>query len=1467
MKDCALSSLLQRLIPDIPEDNASLKIKACVQSVRVFPTQARLIITVLFSALPIVSALIALEEKLEKALGISEVIVAQKLTQDSSEAEKQNYAAELMPWILRHCRNQNALCYAWLQDSKLTYVSDCVKIAIPPNFQDLVHCQGYDWLENFLWNYSAVCAALEVVTSDTLAETSIMPAPVLTEDMISSLEAQRKEKKPTAEAAISYKSWSDGQWGSFASKPWPLIALSELTADLDRIRIRGELFDPENIVTRSGSLLVRFSITDQQDSITCRLFTSPADERAFADLFAHGYAELEGRIKEDSYLKEPVVDVSGIRPLNRPQVRTDAAPVKRVELHAHSKMSAKDGVIKVADLVTRAAEFGHSAIALTDHGVVQGFPEAAETAETLAKKGKKIKLIYGLEGYLIEDGEGVGWITEEFDLDQGFIAIDVETTGLDPARDRLIEVAAIYYESDGNGSYREAAVFSQLINPEIAVESKIRNLTGITDEMLQDQPTALPVLSQLTSFMADLPVVGHNVLFDLAFLRYEGFRTADSNPRLKFNPSTVDTLLLARRALPGLESYNLNTVAAALDIELRNSHRAEADARTCGQVLIALLKKTGCTGIAGLNEKYGRRSFEQMRQDKLRSTHFVLLAQDELGLYNLYRLVSLAHLDDFYYRPRIRKSWLRYFGNGLIKGSACSRGAVYLALLELYRNSELDYERALAALADERYLRLAREYDYLEIQPLTNTSYLLEDSDYPLRNQEDLKNINRLIVELGKLAGRPVCATCDAHYLDQEDQIYRNILIYDQGFAERENEAELFFRTTEEMLEEFSYLGEEETYAAVITNPNRIADRVKAGLLPFPAGSFPPLIEQAEEILIERTWAAAQAIYGQNGQLPELVENRIKKELNSICDNGFAVMYYITSELVRKSNADGYIVGSRGSVGSSFVATLCGITEVNPLPPHYVCPDCHYTIFDVSGEYGSGYDLPAKACPQCEVQMIKEGQDIPFETFLGFEGNKQPDIDLNFSGEYQSRAHQFIEEMFGSQYTFRAGTISSYAEKNSNAMVHNYHEQHEQPIRQAEIRRLAAGISGVKRTTGQHPGGIVIVPREREIYDFTPIQFPADKADSGVITTHFDFNSMHDTILKLDILGHDDPSMLKMLGDITGIDVTSVPIPDPDVMSLFQSTEVLGIAESESSIGSGVIGIPEMGTFAARRMIAETKPLRYHDLVQISGLSHGRGVWAGNAQDLISEGICTINDVIGCRDDIMTRLIYAGVPNKTAFDIMERVRKGRGLQPEHEAEMRAHDIPEWYIESCQKIQYMFPKAHAVAYTISSLRIAWFKVHRPEAYYCAYFTVRANEFDSSFMCQPQHEVRRIRRELGAGKRMDAREQRIYYILELVEEMQQRGIDFLPITIEESRANEFYAPKPGLIRPPLAAIPGVSAAQAEQIVQAGSEAPFQTQEDLARRAGVGPAVIAALQEAGAIDDLPESDQIDLFSLLEA
>lgn len=1554
MNERSLSSWLTKLIPAVSAESSSFNITAKVHSVQACPQESRLILKLLFPAPPAAAAIIRLEEELEKACSISEVIIDQKIDNNSSlpkkdqkidadsslpgedqeinknsGLEREKYFAALMPWLLRHCQNQDALCYSWLQDSSLKYENGRLKIRVPANTTEIIVNQGYEWLERFIRDYAAFAAEIELTQGQDVLP--VDSAPFLTAEIISSLEAQREERsKAEAEQGSDYGSgygnggwsssngqsngngrnkgksrWDNCKWGYFSKKPWPITEVSAIDSDLDKVRLQAEIFDLDKMITKNGNLMVRFAVTDKLDSVSCRLFTAPEDEAAFDDLFRHGYVELEGRVKEDNYSKELVIDISGIRPLNRPLERADNAPEKRVELHIHSKMSAKDGLINVSDVVTRAAQFGHSAVALTDHGVVQGFPEAAETAAKLARKGKDIKLIYGLEGYLINDGDCVGWVLDEAELSQGFVSLQIVTTGSDPSLDRLVAVAAVHFEPDGLGGYRAGDKFSQLINPGITLDEDTKEQTGLSDAMLSAMPSALTILPVLLSFIDGLPVVGQDVITQLSFLRCEGFRTEPGSPRLKFNHSAVDTTKLAQKMLPDLPGYSQAQIAKALNIDNSaapeapavndaaapkapaandapapktadsnisaipaHKTKAEHQAGSGGEIFAALLARSGCQSIAGLNEKFGRKSFEQMRQEKLKSSHIIILAAEEVGLYNLYRLVSLAHLEDFYYRPRIRKSWLEYFGTGIIKGAACSQGEVYRSVLDKYQKTGYDYDLTLANLSDPELLQLASAYDYLEVQPLTNTYYLLSDIEYPLRNEEDLKNLNHLVIELAKLVSRPVCATGDAHYLDKGDQIYRTILTNDLGFKTGENEAELYFRTTEEMLSEFSYLGEELAREIVISNSNMIADKIKPGLRPFPAGSFPPVVEQAEEVLNERIMKTALDIYGQDGQLPEAVEKRIKREMNSILDNGFAVMYYITSELVRKSNSDGYIVGSRGSVGSSLAATLCGITEVNPLPPHYVCPDCHYTEFDESGEYGSGYDLPPKDCPDCSVPMTREGQDIPFETFLGFDGDKQPDIDLNFSGVYQARAHRFIEEMFGKDYTFRAGTISGYAEKNSSAMVHNYYEEEGRPVRRAEIRRLASGISGVRRTTGQHPGGIVIVPRQYEIYDFTPIQYPADKSQSGVVTTHFDFNALHDTILKLDILGHDDPSMLKMLGDTTGVDVTNIPIPDPKVMSLFRSTEALGIPDEESSIGSAVIGLPEMGTFAARRMIAETKPARYYDLVQISGLSHGRGVWAGNAQDLIQDETCTLDEVIGCRDSIMTRLIYSGVPNKIAFDIMERVRKGKGLLPEQEEEMRACNIPEWYIESCQKIQYMFPKAHAVAYTISSLRIAWFKVYHPEAYYCSYFTVRAGELDSTLMCQAPHEVRKVRRELGSkGGRLDAREQKIYYILELIEEMQQREIDFLPISIENSAANEFYSPGAGKIVPPLSAIPGVSAAQAEQIVQAREKTPFATQDDLSLRGNVGPAVLQALQEAGCLQDLPVSDQIDIFSLMEA
>ena len=1244
--------------------------------------------------------------------------------------------------------------------------------------------------------------------------------------------------------------------------------MSELDNESFLVCLVGEVFDYESRPTRNGaSVLIKFNLTDLTSSITCVIFCKPHEQAELDEKLADGYVLVNAEVRESNFGHELQATVRGVQEARRPAARQDTHPRKRVELHCHTKMSTKDAVCDAADVVKLAASFGQPAVAITDHGIVQSFPDACTTAQGLRKKGKEIKIIYGMEGYLVDDGPAVTYLADDVDLAAGFIALDVETTGLDAANDRVIEVAAVLFMPDGQGGYQEAETFESLINPGLPVPPRIVELTGITTDMLTDAPEPLAVMAQLAAFIGERPVVAHNAFFDLGFLRYEGFRVAkESDPRIKFNPPLVDTLALARIFLPDLENHKLNTVAAALAVDLGRHHRAVDDAGACGLILTALLQRTGCETLQQLNVKAGHASDEAVLAHRQKVYHIILLAQDNVGLYNLYRLVSASHTRYFHMRPRIPRALLQYFRHGLIVGSACEAGEVFQSVLGLYQQNKGDYEACVRQLRQPDLVKTARFYNYLEIQPVTNNRFYLRDPQSGLNRDEDLRNLNRLIVQLGQNLQKPVCATCDVHFLEKRDAEYRKIMLANMGYEDAEIQPEIYFRTTGEMLDEFAYLGEKVAQQVVIDNPAAIADRVNPDMKPFPDGSFPPIIASAAEDIRKLTWDTAMDIYGRNGEIPEVVRHRTEHELKSIIDNGFAIMYYIAYKLVKKSNDDGYIVGSRGSVGSSLVATFCGISEVNPLPPHYFCPSCRYSEFIEGGGYGSGYDLPAKVCPECGTSLTREGQDIPFETFLGFNGDKQPDIDLNFSGEYQARAHKFIEEMFGASHTFRAGTIGGYADKNAQAMVVGYFKgKGLEHVRQAEISRLSKGLIGVKRTTGQHPGGIVVVPKERDVYDFTPIQHPADKRDGGTITTHFDFNAMHDTILKLDILGHDDPTMLKMLGDLTGVDVRTIPIPDDQVMSLFRSTAALGIPDNESTVGSATLGLPELGTFMAREMIRETQPSRFFDLVQLMGLSHGTDVWKGNAQELIRSGTCTINDVIGCRDSIMTWLIYNGLPPKASFDIMEKVRKGKGLSEEHENLMEEHDVPEWYIDSCKKIKYMFPKAHAAAYTISSLRIAWFKVYYPEEYYCAYFTVRADEFDSMIMCRPAAEIR-IERERRKAEFREAadREQKIYYILELVEEMQQRGIDFLPIDLYASESYRFAKEGKGWIRPPLNAIPGISATLSESLVRTRADGPFKSRDELMRRAGIGQAALDALAKAGCLDGLPESAQIDLFSL---
>ncbi|MDD4368094.1 MAG: PolC-type DNA polymerase III [Oscillospiraceae bacterium] len=1284
-------------------------------------------------------------------------------------------------------------------------------------------------------------------------------------------EAQRQTKEKSKDKRRTPKS-ANTLWGRLNSD-LKINPIKSFVADTGDTQMAGYVWAPEFTLVSNGTrLLVKFMVSDEGGAVDCVIFAKPEDEEELTALIKDGsYLLFEATVQFDGRFSHDLqAIIRGVGKATKPKPREDLAPVKRVELHCHTKMSAKDAVSDAAKILELAASFGHPAVAITDHGVVQSFPEACSTRDKLAKKNQPIKLVYGMEGYLVDDGPVCVYGLDDLTLNDRFVALDLETTGLDPHDEHIIEIGAVRFCRNEQGRFVEADRFSCLINPGCSLSPKIVQLTGLTDMDLLQGKAIFPTLQELSDWLGNDPIVGHNVLFDLGFLRYEGFRTPEENaPRIKFNPVAIDTLAMARIFIPGKNRYTLDAVAGYLGIDIGQHHRATDDALTSARIFLALYQKLGTPTLDELNRLAGRLPRETYMARKIRPFHIILLVRDYVGLYNLYRLVSESHTKYFLSRPRIPRSILTYLRHGLIAGAACERGEVFVAVMNAYREANRDMARARQLLNQAEIKKTARQYDYLEIQPLGNNRFMIRKEGNGILNEEDLMNLNRLVLYLGQISKRPVAATCDSHFLNPEDGIYRKIMLSGMGFDPSEEQAQLYFRNTEEMLAEFSYLDEATRQQAVIEVPRQIAEQCDDGLRPFPEGSYPPLIPEAAENVRNMSWGTARAIYEKDGQLPEIVQERVNKELTSIIDNGFAIMYYIAYCLVRKSNEDGYIVGSRGSVGSSLVATFCGITEVNPLPPHYVCPHCHYSEFYTHGEYGSGYDMPAQKCPVCGQPLHREGQDIPFETFLGFHGDKQPDIDLNFSGVYQPVAHHFIENMFGHSHTFRAGTIGSYADKNALGLVRNYLDETQTFTTEADKRRLASGLVGVKRTTGQHPGGIVVIPKERDVYDFTPIQYPADNEDASMTTTHFDFNAMHDTILKLDILGHLDPTMLKFLSDLTGVKVTDIPIPDDKVMSLFQSTEALGIKPGSTPADCGTLGIPEMGTFMARDMIKETRPTRFYDLVQLMGLSHGTDVWKGNAQDLISSGTCKINEVIGCRDSIMTSLINYGLPSKASFDIMEKVRKGKGLSEEHETLMREHNVPEWYIDSCKKIKYMFPKAHAAAYAISSLRIAWFKVYRPEAYYAAFFTLRSPEFDADlFCCGLEHTIAERERLRGAfsGRDGNPREQKQYYIAELVEEMYYRGIVFLPIDLYASEAVNFKIEAKGQLRPPFSCIANISQAIGEAIVSArASGEPFKSEEDLQQRSGIGQSAVQNLREHGVLGDLPESAQMDIFSLL--
>lgn len=1208
-----------------------------------------------------------------------------------------------------------------------------------------------------------------------------------------------------------------------------ILTMKEVTSDSGKVAICGDIFKVEFRELRGGKFLCSFDVTDYTSSLSGKFFLAKDDVELLKERVKQGVTvKLRGEAQYDKYSKELVIFINDMIEIQK-EMKLDLAEFKRVELHLHSQMSAMDAVTPLKELVKRAAKWGHNAIAITDHGVVQAYPEAYE-----AGKKNKIKIIYGVECYLADDNVPVVYNPNGHSIDEPFVVFDIETTGLDAERNRITEIGAVKIQ---NG--QEIERFSTFVNPGVPIPENIIKLTGITDDMVEDAPCIETILPSFLEFAEGLPLVAHNAAFDVGFIRHNARKIG-----MKLTNPVIDTLQMSRVLFHELKRHKLDVVAKHLGIKLENHHRAVNDSIACAGIFskcMEILKEKNVETIDDI-----QKAFEgNFDISKSKIYHAVILVKNTVGLKNLYKIISDSHLKYFHKKPRVPKKLLMTYREGLILGSACEAGELYSAILEKKSDNEID--------------AIARFYDYLEIQPLANNQFMINNGK--VDSQEELKDINRKIVQLGDKYNKPVVATCDVHFLDPIDEAFRRILMSGQGFTDADNQAPLYLRTTDEMLKEFMYLGEEKCFDVVVTNTNKIADMVEV-IAPVPEGTFPPKMEGAEEEIKRLSETKAKEMYGE--PLPEIVKQRLDKELNSIIKNGFAVMYLIAQKLVFKSLSDGYLVGSRGSVGSSFVANMAGITEVNSLEPHYICTnsECRFSEFFTDGSYECGFDLPEKSCPKCGQPLQKDGYDIPFETFLGFDGDKEPDIDLNFSGEYQAKAHKYTEELFGEGHVFRAGTIATVADKTAYGFVKNYLDERNNIVTNAEINRLVCGCTGIKRTTGQHPGGIMIVPQDKEIYDFSPIQRPADDTQSNIITTHFDYHFLHGSILKLDILGHDDPTAIRMLEDITGVNAREIPIGEKHTMGIFSSTSPLGVKPEDINSEVGTFAIPEFGTKFVRQMLVDTKPSTFSELIRISGLSHGTDVWLNNAQELIRAGTCNLSQSICCRDDIMIYLIHAGLPPKTAFKIMEDVRKGKGLREEYIECMKENKVPNWYIDSCNKIKYMFPKAHAAAYVMMAFRIAWFKVNYPEAFYVTYFTVRADDFDATLMTRGQDRVRNAIKELEAkGNEISTKEKSVLTILEVTNEMYARGIKFLPIDIYKSDAIKFQITPSGIL-PPLNALQGLGTAAAQNMVEARKGEPFGSIDELRIRAKISKAVVEMLQKNGCLNGMHESNQVSLF-----
>ena len=1231
------------------------------------------------------------------------------------------------------------------------------------------------------------------------------------------------------------------------------MSISEIVSELDDVIIRGQIMYLEERPIRGERNIVSVALTDFTDSIVIKFFISDDNLSEFKDNFKKGaFIKVKGIVRLDKFDNDLTMNsVTGAMKIPDFTVkRMDTAVEKRVELHCHTKLSDMDGVADVKDLIKRCKDWGHTALAITDHGVVQGFTEAWHALQKLEGKFSfkemfDFKMIYGVEAYLVDDLKEVVTNSKNQSVDGDYVVFDIETTGFSPINNKIIEIGAVKV-SQG----KIVDKYSTFVNPHEPIPFRIEQLTSINDSMVIDAPSIEEVLPEFVKFCEGCVMVAHNADFDMSFIINNGKKLG-----IERDYTIVDTVALARILIPQISRYKLDNVAKALSISLDHHHRAVDDAGCTAEIFVKFVQMLKDRDVFTLDElnAMGESSVERIK--KLPAHHAIILATSEVGRVHLYELVSNSNIEYFNRVPRIPKSDYLKHKEGLLIGSACEAGELYQAIV---RGS-----------SEEEIARLVEFYDYLEIQPLGNNEFMLESDKFSVTTKEELMDINRKIVKLGEQFNKMVVATCDVHFLDPQDEVYRRIIMASKGFTDADKQAPLYLRTTDEMLEEFKYLGSDKAYEVVVTNTNKIADMVEK-FFPVCPDKCPPVIENSDVILRNICYDTAHKMYGDN--LPEIVTERLERELNSIISNGFAVMYIIAQKLVWKSNEDGYLVGSRGSVGSSFVATMAGITEVNPLSPHYYCKKCHFYDFDspevkkYSG--GAGCDMPDRNCPDCGEPLVKAGFDIPFETFLGFKGNKEPDIDLNFSGEYQSKAHEYTEVIFGKGQTFRAGTIGTVADKTAEGYVRKYCEERGVTMRRCEVSRIAQGCTGVRRTTGQHPGGIIVLPLGQNINTFTPIQHPANDMTTKTVTTHFDYHSIDHNLLKLDILGHDDPTMIRMLEDLTGLDAKNIPLDNQEVMSLFTNTEALGI--SPEDIGGcklGSLGIPEFGTDFVIQMLIDTKPKTFSDLVRISGLSHGTDVWLNNAQTVILNGDATISTAICTRDDIMIYLINKGIESELSFTIMESVRKGKGLKDEWIKEMREHDVPEWYIGSCLKIKYMFPKAHAAAYVMMAYRIAYFKVFYPLAYYAAYFSIRASAFNYEYMCMGKERldyyIEDFKKRRDA-KQLSAKEEDMLRDMKLVQEMYARGFDFEPIDLSKVAAHKFQIIGNKLM-PALSSIDGMGDKAADSLVDAALDGPFLSKDDLRQRAKISKTLVDLMGDLGILGDIPESNQISLFDLM--